>query len=167
MGSNKRHGDQVYEEGVRDGQRANGLDQIVHAQTKWFAFPSDRRDNDTYNAGFDYGVTHKPQPSSEVRSSPTTNKRLPEEGRAGYHSAASGSDSDGLEGFAALCGFIGAVFGFVKALQAGGIGLALGWAFLGFIGGALAGVVIVVILCVAAVAGTIYCIIKVLAWFFG
>lgn len=60
MGSRKTREDEIYEQGVRDGQGATLLDQVVHGQVKGWSLPSNRRETDIYNKGFEYGVTHRP-----------------------------------------------------------------------------------------------------------
>ncbi len=165
MGSLKRHDDRVYQEGVRDGQRANGLDRIVHAQTKGFTLPGNQRDNDIYNAGYEYGVAHKPR-AKPTNSTPRRADRDPEDVSQQRSRSASSSESDPFEGFATLCGFIGAVVGFVHGWQVGGLKFALLDGFFGFIVGAFASVVIVLIIGISVVAITIYCLVKLLTWLF-
>jgi formylglycine-generating enzyme required for sulfatase activity len=69
MGSQKSRDDEIYEQGVHDGQQADLLDQVAHSMSKGFTL--NPRETDIYNKGYDYGVAHRPEiaafspPSSE------------------------------------------------------------------------------------------------------
>lgn len=65
MASHKTPDDDAYEQGVHDGQQADLLDQTVHSATKGFSLPDQKRQNEIYNKGYDYGVAHRPQPRHE------------------------------------------------------------------------------------------------------
>lgn len=57
MASHKSRDDEIYEKGVHDGQNADFMDQVAHSLSKGFTL--NPRENSIYNAGYDYGVSHK------------------------------------------------------------------------------------------------------------
>ena len=59
----KSRDDANYERGVHDGQKADFLDRVSHSLTKGYTLSP--RDNDIYNAGYDYGVGHQSESSDD------------------------------------------------------------------------------------------------------
>jgi tetratricopeptide (TPR) repeat protein len=60
MGSHKSRDDEIYEQGVHDGQQAGALDQFSHSLVKGYTL--NPRENEIYNKGYEYGVSHRPAP---------------------------------------------------------------------------------------------------------
>ncbi len=58
MGSHKSRDDEIYEQGVHDGQQAGALDQFSHSLVKGYS--TNPRENEIYNRGYEYGVSHRP-----------------------------------------------------------------------------------------------------------
>jgi hypothetical protein len=79
MGSHKSRDDQIYEEGVHDGQQADLLDQVSHSMVKSYSLNA--RESEIYNRGYDFGVNHRPAVAAR-RSAPLDRSR------------GSGSDAD-------------------------------------------------------------------------
>lgn len=71
MGSHKSRDDEIYEQGVHDGQQADMLDQVAHSMSKGFTLNA--RENEIYNKGYDYGVAHR---SKIADISPASSKRI-------------------------------------------------------------------------------------------
>ena len=63
MAPDKYRDNEIYKEGVKAGQKADPLDQIVHG---WIPAHWDKRENEIHNKGFDYGLAHKPEPKGEM-----------------------------------------------------------------------------------------------------
>lgn len=59
MGSHKSRDDEIYEQGVHDGQRSDAMDQFSHNLVKGYTL--DPRTNEIYNAGYEYGLAHRRQ----------------------------------------------------------------------------------------------------------
>jgi hypothetical protein len=57
MTADKERDDEIYAQGVHDGQDADLFEQASHSLAKGFSL--DQRENEIYNRGFDYGVSHK------------------------------------------------------------------------------------------------------------
>ena len=62
MASQKRREDEAYEQGVHDGQEADFMDQAMNSMTKGFTL--DPRLNEIYQRGYQYGITHRPNPGA-------------------------------------------------------------------------------------------------------
>jgi hypothetical protein len=75
MASGKDRDDEVYEQGVCDGQNADFLDQVSNSLSKGFTL--DARLNDIYQKGYQYGVAHRPAPDHRSSSAPATRTREP------------------------------------------------------------------------------------------
>lgn len=62
--------DRIYEQGVRDGQKADFVDQAVNSLTKGVALTDQsRREGEIYQSGFDFGVDHSSGSSDSGSSS--------------------------------------------------------------------------------------------------
>jgi hypothetical protein len=72
MVTHKTPDDEAYEHGVHDGQQADLLDQAVQSVTKGISLPGQRRHDEIYNKGYDYGVAHRPQPRHDDLSTANT-----------------------------------------------------------------------------------------------
>ncbi|MEA2338380.1 MAG: hypothetical protein QOE82_2387 [Thermoanaerobaculia bacterium] len=57
MGSHNGRDEEIYEQGVRDGQQADVSDQVVHSLVKGYTLSP--RENEIYNKGYDYGISHR------------------------------------------------------------------------------------------------------------
>jgi hypothetical protein len=66
MATGKTRDDEVYEQGVRDGQNADFLDQFSNSLAKGFTL--DARLNEIYQKGYQYGVTHRPAPEDRGKA---------------------------------------------------------------------------------------------------
>lgn len=64
MGGGKTRDDEIYEQGVHDGQDADFLGQVSHSISKSFSL--NPRENEIYNSGFDYGVSHKSESTDDA-----------------------------------------------------------------------------------------------------
>jgi hypothetical protein len=73
MGSHKSRDDEIYEQGVHDGQQADALDQFSHSLVKGYSL--NPRENEIYNRGYEYGVSHRPA----AQSAPTRRERFRDE----------------------------------------------------------------------------------------
>lgn len=136
MTSHKSRNDEIYEQGVHDGQEADTADQIVHGLVKGYTL--DPRTNSIYNKGYEYGVAHQPQPEL-FRAGPDSTSV----GTGGGGSPALSGATDGAMGvLAGIPWIIGALWGLTVGYGEGGmlgavLGFALGGAFGLLVGAAL------------------------------
>lgn len=108
MGSQKSRDDEIYEEGVHDGQRADFLDQATHSLTKGYSL--NPRENEIYNKGYEYGVAYKPVPAVDRPRSSERPRQYSSE--TTYVGASSSSDN----GCAQVIGWIVGVVIVVAAI---------------------------------------------------
>lgn len=59
MSDSKTRDDEIYENGVRDGERADLSDQFMHSLVKGYSF--NPRETEIYNKGYAYGVSQRPE----------------------------------------------------------------------------------------------------------
>ena len=165
MGSHKTRDDEIYERGVLDGQEADLLDQVVHAQVKGWALTTDRRTNEIYNKGFDYEVAHRSQGgradssatcTEAVESSAHQSRDASVAGTPGSVFSESASDSDGMGLFVAPFYSIGAIWGLIAGFQAGGVLGAIPGFALGGAAGMLVGLLAMISLALGLMALVLY-----------
>ncbi len=73
MTSTRNRDDEIYEEGVHAGQQADAMDQFAHNLSKGYTL--NPRENEIYNAGYAYGVAHKPRPTPARPAAPSEPRR--------------------------------------------------------------------------------------------
>jgi hypothetical protein len=130
MSSGVRRDDEIYRQGVHDGQQADFVGQVAHSFSKNFTLSA--HENEIYKSGFDYGVAHRPEPQESSLAESAGASAGP-----GSTGAASGSTLDAGDGnpVVSLFAFGGAIWGAVEGYKAGGF-----WgAFFGAIFGMFAG----------------------------
>src|SRR4051794_2406395 len=89
MGSNNGRDDEIYEQGVHDGQRADLIRPSCHSLVKGYTLSP--RENEIYNKGYDYGVSHRLERS--YRASDSSEKHRDERHLAESHVTSSSSDN--------------------------------------------------------------------------
>lgn len=136
MPDGKTRDDRIYTAGVHEGQRADFGDEVLHSLTKGVSL--NLRENEIYNTGFAYGVSHRPTANEESANESAGGASGASGASLGLSEWAAVGDGNPIAGLGAI---IGAVGGLVMGFQAGGFlgaffGLGLG-VMLGYVLGIL------------------------------